>query len=319
MQLPQHLQQKINNLYSGLTKRELEQTRAELTRKYKEETGQSKSLISSKNDSVLYAISRMPSTYAVVYTLVSGLISQGFLDGVSKVFDVGAGTGAGYFALKEIDSSLDLTLLERDENMLFVLNNLIDEKPEIVKGDINNLNLDKKFDLVMSSYVLSEMTEVDRKNALQKMFSLTNQYVLLMDTGTPKTYVEYMKLKSIAKDFGFDVVAPCAHEKCALENDYCQFYARVERSSLQKMAKSATLGYEDEKYFYLLLSRDDKTDKKARVIRRPVIGTNSVKLSLCTKEGVVQMNYTKKDKDMFKRAKKSKINDVIWLDLLILC
>ena len=311
MQLPQYLQQKINSLYSGLTKKELEQTRSELTRKYKEETGRSVSLIDSKKDSVLYAISRMPSTYAVIYTLLNQLVSQDLISDVSTVFDVGAGTGAGFFALKEIDSNIDLSLLERDENMLFVLNNLIDEKPEIIKGDINHLNLNKKFDLVMSSYVLSEMTEGDRKIALQKMFELSNKYVLLIDTGTPKTYAEYMKIKETAKELGCFVVAPCLHEKCSLKNDYCQFFARVERSSLQKMAKSATLGYEDEKYFYLLFSKNDNLPQKARVIRRPNIETNSIKLSLCTKEGVVQNNYTKKDKEMFKRAKKSKINDVI--------
>ena len=50
---------------------------------------------------------------------------------------------------------------------------------------------------------------------------------------------------------GFCVVAPCMCEKCGLINDYCQFYARVERSSLHKLAKAGALSYEDEKYFYL--------------------------------------------------------------------
>ena len=60
-----------------------------------------------------------------------------------------------------------------------------------------------------------------------------------------------MDLKSFALDEGWNIAAPCMHKECALKNDYCQFYARVERSSLHKLAKNGTLSYEDEKYFYL--------------------------------------------------------------------
>ena len=96
MQLPLYLQEKVNKLYSELKSGELEKTQKNLTSKYKNETGESKSLISSKQDGLLYAISRMPATYAVIYTLISQLAEQGFISEIDSVLDVGAGTGAGH-------------------------------------------------------------------------------------------------------------------------------------------------------------------------------------------------------------------------------
>ena len=102
MQLPLKCQEKVNKLYSQLRQGELSKVQKDLTYKYKNETGESKSLINSKADSLLYAISRMPATYAVIYTLLSQLLDQGLIFGIESVFDVGSGTGAGYFAIKEI-------------------------------------------------------------------------------------------------------------------------------------------------------------------------------------------------------------------------
>ena len=311
MQLPYFLQQKINSLFAGLGKKKLEQKRSELTKKYKEETGRSVSLIDSKDDGLTYAISRMPSTFAVTFTLVSGLVRQGLIQGVETLIDFGSGTGAGYFAFKELDDELDITLVERDQNMISVFKQLDENETTVIKNDILSFESQNKYDLVFSSYVLSEMTESDRKKAFLKLLDCSEKYVLLIDTGTPKTYQDYMQLKELAYENGYSVLAPCLHKNCKLQNDYCQFFARVERSALQKMAKSATLGYEDEKYFYLLLSKNNVEVDGCRVIRRPVIETNMVKLSLCTKDGVEIKTLTKKEKEMFKCAKKSKINDLI--------
>ena len=165
----------------------------------------------------------------------------------------------------------------------------------------------------MSNYVFSELNEEGRKTALKKMLDCSNKYVLIVDTGTPRTYENFMKIKKMVSEMGYRVIAPCNSEKCGLKNDYCQFYARVERSSLLKLSKSAELSYEDEKYFYLLILKDvelDNEDEK-RVIRRPQIKTNFVELKLCSKNGVFDEKFTKKDKVSYQRARKIKINELM--------
>ena len=310
MILPQWLQEKVNGLYLSLNKQTLVETREKLTNKYKQETGQNKALVENKTDSSLYAISRMPATYSVIYSLVETLAKQGLIENVETVLDVGSGTGAGYFALKELDEDLGITLVERDRNMIEIFKTLTENRVDVEKADASSFVFEDKADLVLTSYVLSEMTEQVRNQTFDNLAKSSNKYVLVIDTGTPNTYNEMMKLKDYATKKGLRVVAPCMATKCPLKDDYCQFYARVERSSLHKLAKGGTLPYEDEKYFYLLFAKDEVSVEGERVIRRPVIKENNVSLVLCTKEGVKNKTCTKKDKDEFKRAKKIKINEL---------
>ncbi len=312
MVLPVDVQQKVNELFVGLNKEVLTQKREQLTTKYKTNEAVNKSVFDSSQDSAVYAISRMPATYAVVFAVLNDLLKQEKIKEISSVFDIGSGTGAGFFACREIFDDLNISLFERDSNMIQIFDKF-DTGIKPLRFDFIKDKLDEKADLVMSNYVFSELNEEGRRLALEKMLDSSNKYVLLTDTGTPRTYENFMKLKKLVIEKGYKILAPCESEKCGLKNDYCQFYARVERSSLLKLSKSASLSYEDEKYFYLLISKETnavETDEK-RVIRRPQIKTNFVELRLCTKNGVVDEKFTKKDKQAFKKASKIKINELM--------
>lgn len=311
MQLPLYLQEKVSKLYTELKHGELEKTQKSLTNKYKNETGAGKSLIESRKDSLIYAISRMPATYSVIYTLLSQLKEQGFVEGVKSVLDVGSGTGAGYFAIKEFDDKMSISLVERDSNMIDICKTLAGDDVRLENKDVVCDEIEQKADLVMTSYVLSEMKEQDRLNSTSKMLEMANKYLLIIDTGTPRTYKNMMTLKRFVLGKGYHVIAPCQSKKCGLKNDYCQFYARVERSALMKQAKSGELSYEDEKYFYMLISKKDVKNGGERVLRRPIIKPNLIELSLCSSDGVIKKNFTKKNKDLFKQVKKAKINDLV--------
>ena len=312
MVLPEDVRQKINQFFEGQTKSLLRETREKLTHKYKTNQAVNKSVFDTKQDSSVYAISRMPATFAVLYRLISGLITQQKIENVSSIIDIGSGTGAGFFACRELFSA-KISLFERDSNMIEVFNQF-ETGATPKKFDLIRDSLDEKADLVMSSYVFSELSEEGRVTGLKKMLDASNRYVLIVDTGTPRTYENFMKLKNMAYDLGFQVTAPCETQKCGLKNDYCQFYARVERSSLMKLAKDAELSYEDEKYFYLLIDKqtgDLGVSGEQRIIYRPKITGNFVELKLCTKDGVLIKNVTKKDKELYKKARKININELL--------
>jgi len=309
MILPVQIQQKVNELFVGLNKEKLISKREQLTLKYKTSQAVNKSVFDSREDSAVYAISRMPSTFAVIYTLINDLLKQDKIKNIGSVIDIGSGTGAGYFACKELFDDVSVSLFERDKNMIEIFDKF--ETGENVKRfEFLKDSIDESADLVMSNYVFSELNEEGRKTALKKMLDCSNKYVLIVDTGTPRTYENFMKLKKMVSEMGYKVIAPCNSEKCGLKNDYCQFYARVERSSLLKMAKQGTLSYEDEKYFYLLISKEAEAMQNKRVIRRPVINTNEVNLVLCDNLGVMQTKVTKKNRDAYKKARKIKINEL---------
>lgn len=306
MNLPEKYQEKILLLYAGLDKQKLIETRSGLTEKYKNQTGNSISKITSKNDGIIYAISRMPATYAVIKTLLETLVQENKITNIHSVFDFGSGTGAGYLAVLDIFEELDIELFEREDNMISCFNQIFEK--QVHKFDLVQNKTEKRADLVMCSYVLSEMNDNDRKMALDNLINSTNDYLLLIDTGTPDVYNKYMQIKNYAKKCGLNMLAPCSGE-CNLNGDYCQFYARVERNSLMKMAKQGSLSYEDEKYFYLLLSkRKTQEVSKRRVIRRPIYEANRVKLTICD-GGKQDIVITKKDKELYKKARKIKINE----------
>lgn len=305
------VQEKINKLFVNLNKSSLIDGREKLTQKYKTNQAINKSVFESKSDSSIYAISRMPATFAVIFSLLDNLWNQGKLEKISTVADIGSGTGAGFFACKEFFEDIDISLYERDKNMIDVFDEF-ETGEKVTKFDFLTDEIDKKADLVMCSYVFSELNDAGRELAIKKMLSCSNRYVLIVDTGTPRTYENFMRLKAKIKEMGYKISAPCESEKCGLKNDYCQFYARVERSALMKLSKNAELSYEDEKYFYLLIDKQlaNENLQENRVIRRPILKTNFVELKLCTNDGVKLMIVTKKDKQAYQKAKKIKVNEI---------
>ena len=311
MILPSNIRQKIDEIIASNKQVNLKNVQKNLTEKYKTKSGLGKSLIESKNDSLLYSISRMPATFSVINSLLNQLKNQGLLGDINSAFDIGSGTGAGYFALKEFDEKISVSLFERDVFMTEIFD-MFQTGEKVQKFDLVKDKISQKAEFVLISYVLSELSDEQRKMALNKLLDMTENYLLIIDTGTPKVWQEMMELKMLAKSLGVNILAPCMCDECALKDDYCQFFARVERSSMHKLVKDATLSYEDEKYFYLLISKKEKLNlDKKRVIRRPVIKTNLVGLVLCSKNGVEKHDFSKKNKENFKLAKKSKINDLI--------
>ena len=231
MILPEKVRRKLSEFFAGQNKTSLIGSRENLTMKYKSNQAVNKSVFESKQDSMVYAMSRMPATYGVLYRLLNDLIEQGKIVDVTSVIDIGSGTGAGFFACEELFEKAEISLFERDKNMIDVFNQfetgVCVNKFDLVKDAIN-----ANADLVMCSYVFSELSEEGRVNGLKKMLESSNRYVLLIDTGTPRTYENFMKLKKLVYEMDFAVTAPCMSKKCGLKNDYCQFYARVERSGL---------------------------------------------------------------------------------------
>lgn len=311
MNLPQEVKEKIDSLIVGHDLANLKRTRELLTDRYKTQTGNSVSKIKDSNDSLVYAISRMSATYVVIKTLLENLKAQGFFGDNQVIFDIGSGTGAGYLAISESFKDAQIELFERDDNMRAMAKQLINK-------EANNLDIAKQqpsgvSDLTICSYVLSEMQETDRIKAVSNMLETSNM-LLLIDTGTPETYKEFMEIKNYAIENGYQVLAPCMTKNCTLADDYCQFYARVERTGIQRNLKNAELSYEDEKYFYLLIAKKEvcKTiQDKSRVIRRPVYEQNRVKLVVCDKDGSHLKIVAKNEKEKYKMSRKIKINELL--------
>ena len=83
------------------------------------------------------------------------------------------------------------------------------------------------------------------------------------------------------------MLAPCPHSgPCPLVGaDWCHFPARLERSSLHRRLKDGALGHEDEKFSFVLATRDPAPTAHGRVLRHPVTRKGLVQLTVCRPDG----------------------------------
>jgi ribosomal protein RSM22 (predicted rRNA methylase) len=75
------------------------------------------------------------------------------------------------------------------------------------------------------------------------------------------------------------------------------------------MARGGGLGFEDEKFSYVLAMKELSTPTAARIVRPPAIHSHMIDISLCKPEGLERARITKKDKDAWKSARKADWGD----------
>ena len=114
-------------------------------------------------------------------------------------------------------------------------------------------------DLVFLSYVLTELPEADLGKALDRLWDAARQALVIVEPGTPEGYALILKIRAHLLKAGARIAAACPHDlDCPLKDtaQWCHMSARVERTSLHRKIKSdAALGYEDEKFSYLVATR----------------------------------------------------------------
>lgn len=92
----------------------------------------------------------------------------------------------------------------------------------------------------------------------------------------------------------------------AAGNDWCHFSQRLERSTEHRLVKSGSLGYEDEKFSYIIATRLDLPTAQARIVRHPRKHSGHVQLELCRVPGVIaKETVTKSNKEAYKRARQA--------------
>ncbi len=292
---------------------------------YTNNAGKGDKYIDTYEDALCYAFFRMASTTAVIKKCLSYIPKS---EEAFSLLDLGAGTGASVFACVEQENInfARLNCIESSESMLKVFKSLVAELStnfdlEFVKKDVIKDNLEMyNSDIVLASFSMNEMSKSDRVNLLNKMWKLSNKYILIIEPGTPKAHKEMMEYKEYLITLGGKVVAPCMIEKCPIiENktdDWCHFQVRLQRPVIESKIKDSNRNFEDEKFTFLLFSKDangeGRLNKEGIIIRRPTLQKGRITLSLCTKNGTIEHKiFTKKDGEVYKKAKKLEVGDYV--------
>lgn len=314
MDIPGQLKEEIEKITVNEHSKIIEEAQS-ISKKYRENDGKGKKLVTKQSEAIAYAISRMPSTYCAVYSALSQSLKS-YKQDIKTVLDIGAGTGAATWAVADLIDAKQITCLERENEMRKIGSMLMNKHMPDVKWksfDLTKDEIPEKADLVITSYVINELTSEDRKKAITRMWNATNGILVIIEPGTPKGFLHILEAREILLEQGANIVAPCTHnERCPInKEDWCSFYTRVSRSKMQKQAKNGELSYEDEKFSYIAFSKAPINQCEAVILRHPQIFSGYVKVKVCTKNGIEERTYSKKDKDIYKKIKKLDAGETI--------
>lgn len=266
---------------------------------------------STKDDVDAYLVGRLPLTFSVIKDVLCKTAHL-FPTKVS-VTDYGCGPATALFALHEVFDDVTYHGLEEKKAMLEAaktLSKALGINAEFTQSDIQKDN-PVSTSLALASYVLNELKN---PHEFYKLLLSRHDYILILEPGTPDGYQRINTLRNLALDSSWHILAPCPHEcVCPIKNpSWCHFYNRVARSKQLKELKGGQLGYEDEKYCYLFLSKTKQPVHHSVLLKEPTVLPFKVELTVCDSDGFIKdKEILKKDKDRFKLAKKLSWGDFI--------
>lgn len=297
------LEEKIETLTAHLPFSKLEQAAVELSTAYR---SQIKPFMLNDAHRLAYLALRMPATYAAISTVLEKIPAE-----IHTLLDIGSGPGTAFLAAKHQFSLKEALLIEKDCEMIR-LGKALDDSMNYFAADINTYRPPKSYDLITAAYSLSELDRLSP--VLEALWEATNQILCIIEPGTPYGFKTIAAAREIliAKN-GF-IVAPCTHQNpCPWRDgpEWCHFSARFERTSLQKRIKSGALGYEDEKYSYLIVSKTSLETAMSRIVKTPNKRSGFIQFTLCDAQGIHQKSFSKRQGEAYQSVKKLDWGDVL--------
>ncbi len=314
MDMPPELQSALEEIATAHSLKNLSGHVQNVSNRYRYQSGKGNSLLSLPDEAVAYALYRMPATYGAISDALQETFSRLGNLSYDSLLDVGAGTGAATWAVSQFLTCRNITCLEKIPAMRAIGQKLMTvagfiPAPQWISADMTQTDNIGSADIVIASYVLNELTENDRIKSLSSLWQAARKLLILVEPGTPVCYRQMMQYRDWAVRNGGHIVAPCPHaQKCPLpENDWCHFACRIARSKNHRLIKKAALGYEDEKFCYLALSKEPSSSVCDRVITPVQQHGGHVDLTVCQQNGQTsRLTVSKKEKDLYKKAKKMK-------------
>ena len=247
-----------------------------------------------------YLVTRLPATYAAALRVLGEVRRRMGERRIGSILDVGAGTGAASLAAHEIFPDAHLTLMERDSPMAEAAR-LFLPASEIRIADVDRLLSLPPHDLVLSGYAVGEL----KTDPTRMLWDASQTALVVIEPGTTGGYELLMRMRRELLQGGAHMLAPCPSSgECPLRApDWCHFAGRVERSSLHRRLKDAELGYEDEKFSYIALSREEAALPPSRIIRRPRQEPGKITLTLCQPGATRDADVRKRDREAYRKAR----------------
>ncbi len=265
----------------------------QLSQRYRADQPADRPILASPLATAAYLSTRMPATYAAIRQVCDRLAVARPDFRPRTMLDLGAGTGAATWAAADAFPTLQASLLvDSSAPALATATRLLNHSALRIR--VVNDRVDRRgsrsdgggFDLAVCGFLLGELTST-AQSAVVADLARAASTVAIIEPGTPAGYRRVLAARQDLIAAGRHVLAPCPHEvACPLQTtqDWCHFAVRLPRSIRHRQVKGGQLGYEDEKYAYVVACTEPPVRRSARILRHPQIRTGHVRMTVCSVE-----------------------------------
>ncbi|BDA86972.1 hypothetical protein Sa4125_45140 [Aureimonas sp. SA4125] len=297
-ELPAALGAAIDALMEGRQRGDLHARAGRISHAYRA-GATSTGVVREAGDALAYAVSRLPATYAAVRHVLDRLVERCPDFAPASGLDVGAGPGTASWAMAEAFPTLSaLTQVDCNRAFLDLARTLAADavstalrQPVQRLADLVGKAPLPQSDLVVLGYALAELAQPSQGEVVERLWAATAGALVIVEPGTPAGYQRILAARDVLIGLQAKILAPCPHQApCPLvAPDWCHFAVRLSRSRDHMAAKAATLGYEDEKFSYLVAVRPAlfKEANAGRILDRPETSKIAVAAKLCGTDGTV--------------------------------
>lgn len=312
MRIPDPLRAAIDDELARVDRHALARAVAQLSERYR--AGKFAGAMSNAVDRAAYLVTRLPATYAAGAYVFSELARRVSAPAAS-LLDLGSGPGTAMWAAAESVASItQFTAVERDASLTEIGRRLAARSSKEAlrratwrTADLRSLGGIEAHDVVVLSYALGELP--DAFAAVAAAWGLAKTALVIVEPGTPHNFQAVLQARDALLAAGASIAAPCPHHNAcplALRNDWCHFSVRLERTAEHRRLKGGELGYEDEKFSYVIACKPAAEQAATRIVRHPMKHPGHIKLMLCTPDGLQMATITKSQKELYRRARQAK-------------
>lgn len=281
--------------------------------------------IENSDDVLGYLAVRAPSTYSQIYGALESIKKLNPNWQPKNILDIGSGPGTAIWAAAEIFSSLkNGTAVEMDNNFIKAGQSILTSIPEInIVWELTDLSkslpkTEEIFDLVILANILNEMDEKTKNKVLSFAQNHSKGILLILEPGTPYGY-EVVKQSAETLKTDKDYLVTPYIDNIFIDSEEVTFTQKIKRPDFQKrvrhlqrkneqLEKPRLLppsDWEESKYYYLAYSKfPNEITPTARLIDAPKPLKPFVELKILTGRGIRTERVFKKDRELYKKAKK---------------
>ena len=320
----------LEAVLDGLPADSLRRATASLIEAYRSGAPPTAQVLHDPTTAAAYAAYRMPATHAAVSRALRHATDLAPGLQVTSLLDVGGGTGAATWAAAEAFPDLaSATVLDGSADALATGRRIARHGPPALaaatwqRTHLRSDTVLPQADLAIVSYLLGELADPLQEAAIDAA-ATASPTLLVIEPGTPRGYAAVLAARSRLTQAGWHVIAPCPQDgPCPIADradradDWCHFAVRLDRSALHRRLKGGRLGHEDEKFSYVVATRDPAlqgTSSPGRVLRHPVTRKGLVELEICHADGSVGRQIITKRSPMAYRAARDAAWGSTWPD-----